>query len=62
MAPSVPIAWSELSKEGFRPDAITIRTVFDRLEKTADPWKYFWRRASSLKVARQKLEDFDVAA
>jgi len=52
---SVPLAWSELENEDLRPDGITIRAVFERLEKV-DPWKNFRRDATSLKVAYRKLE------
>jgi bifunctional non-homologous end joining protein LigD len=53
---SVPLEWNELRKKNLRPDGVTIRTVFDRLDKGDDPWKDFWRRAPSLDKARQKLE------
>jgi bifunctional non-homologous end joining protein LigD len=53
---SVPLAWSELRKKGLRPDGITMRTVFERLDKGDDPWKDFWRHATSLDKAARKLE------
>lgn len=52
---SVPLEWSELRKKNFRPDAVTMRTVFERLDKGDDPWKDFWRHATSLDKARRKL-------
>jgi bifunctional non-homologous end joining protein LigD len=53
---SVPLAWSELRKKGLRPDGLTMRTVFERLDKGDDPWKDFWRNAASLDKASRKLE------
>jgi bifunctional non-homologous end joining protein LigD len=58
---AVPISWGELDKKGFRPDGVTIRTIFDRLESVEDPWKDFWRRAVSLKRARSRLEELHAA-
>ncbi|HEV3199308.1 MAG TPA: non-homologous end-joining DNA ligase [Bryobacteraceae bacterium] len=58
---SVPLEWSELRKKSFRPDAFTLRNVFDRLEKTEDPWKDFRRDAASLKAAAPKLEKLHAA-
>lgn len=49
---SAPLQWNELRK-GFRPDGITIQTVFERLEQIEDPWKDFWRRATSLDKANR---------
>ena len=53
---SVPIEWDELQKRDLRPDGVTIKTVFARLEKVEDPWKDFWRGAVSLKklISRQE--------
>jgi bifunctional non-homologous end joining protein LigD len=52
---SVPLEWSELRKKSPRSDSVTIRTVFDRLEKGGDPWAEFWRSGVSLAKARRKL-------
>jgi bifunctional non-homologous end joining protein LigD len=54
---SVPLAWAELRGKSFRPDAFTIRNVFERLERIDDPWKDFWRHAVSLKAASRKMEN-----
>jgi bifunctional non-homologous end joining protein LigD len=54
---SAPLDWSELSKKDLRPDSVTIRTIFGRLSKVGDLWRDFGRRATSLKLARRKLED-----
>ncbi len=59
---SVPLDWPELRKKSFRPDGITIATIFDRLEKTADPWKDLRRHATSLQRARKKLEKLRITA
>jgi bifunctional non-homologous end joining protein LigD len=53
---SVPLAWSELRKKGLRPDGFTMRNVFERLDRSDDPWKDFWRHAASLDKAGRKLE------
>jgi bifunctional non-homologous end joining protein LigD len=57
---SAPLEWYELRKS-LRPDGITIRTVFERLEEVEDPWKDFWRRAASLDKARRGLEKLHAA-
>jgi bifunctional non-homologous end joining protein LigD len=56
---AIPLAWSALRKRSFRPDAITIRNVFDHL--STDPWKDFRRRAVSLDRARRQLEQHHAA-
>ena len=53
---SVPLDWSELRKKGLRSDGVTIRTIFDRLDKVGDPWAGFWRSGVSLSRARRRLE------
>ncbi len=52
---SVPLAWSELRKKNLRSNSFTIRTIFDRLELTTDPWADFWRSGVSLISARRRL-------
>lgn len=52
---SVPLHWDELRKKNLRSDSVTIRTVFDRLEKVADPWIGFRQGGVSLAAARRKL-------
>jgi bifunctional non-homologous end joining protein LigD len=54
---AIPISWRELEKPGFRPDGVTIRTVFERLRRLEDPWKDFWESAGSLRGARSQLEE-----
>jgi len=58
---AIPISWGELSKRTFRPDGVTIRSVFDRLKRVDDPWKDFLRKAVSLKRALGKMEELDAA-
>jgi bifunctional non-homologous end joining protein LigD len=53
---SVPLEWNELRKKNLRSDAVTIKTIFERLDRIEDPWKTFWRRATSLEKARHRLE------
>jgi bifunctional non-homologous end joining protein LigD len=52
---SVPLGWNELRKKNLRSDSVTIRTVFERLDKVADPWAGFWQGGVSLAAARRKL-------
>jgi bifunctional non-homologous end joining protein LigD len=53
---SVPLEWSELKKKSLTSSSFTVRTVFDRLENTTDPWAEFWESAVSLTKARQVLQ------
>lgn len=53
---SVPLDWHELGRKDLRPDGVTIRSVFDRLEKVGGLWSDFRRCGVSLRGARQKLE------
>jgi bifunctional non-homologous end joining protein LigD len=53
---SVPLDWSELRKKNLRSDGVTIRTIFDQLDKAGDPWEGLWRSGVSLTRARRKLE------
>jgi bifunctional non-homologous end joining protein LigD len=61
---SVPLAWSELRKKGLRPDGLTIRTVFERLDKGDDPWKDFggtphrWTRRAGNWSNHMALEEY----
>ena len=57
---STPLDWRELDDKALRPDGVTIRNIFERLEKRPvgkidDPWKDFRTRAAGLKQATQKL-------
>jgi len=58
---SVPLDWSLTRQKNLRSDGITIRTIFDRLDKAGDPWADFWHRRVSLAAARRKLERENVA-
>jgi bifunctional non-homologous end joining protein LigD len=58
---SLPLHWSELHRKDLRPNGVTIRTVFDRLEKSGDPWRDFRRHATSLSRARRKVEKLNAA-
>ena len=53
---SVPLDWSELNNKDLRPDGVTMRTVFERLEKFGDPWHEYRRAAASLRAAYRRLE------
>jgi bifunctional non-homologous end joining protein LigD len=58
---SLPLDWSELQAGDLQPDGTTIRSVFDRLETTGDPWRDFWRHGVSLKRPRATFEALGVA-
>jgi bifunctional non-homologous end joining protein LigD len=58
---SVPLAWNELHNKGFRPDGVTIATIFRRLERIEDPWRNFWQDAAPLKKVHHRIEDRHVA-
>jgi bifunctional non-homologous end joining protein LigD len=48
---AVPLEWAELRRKNFRPDEVTMRTIFARLEKIEDPWKDFGRHPAPLNKA-----------
>jgi len=50
---SFPSDWSELREKDFRPDGVTIATVFERLDE--DPWAGLTRRAVSCETIRRRL-------
>jgi bifunctional non-homologous end joining protein LigD len=58
---STTLDWSEVSSNNLRPDGMTIRNIFARLEKTGDPWKDFQRHATSLKNARRRIGEVNVS-
>jgi bifunctional non-homologous end joining protein LigD len=53
---SVPLSWGELGDSSLQPNGVTIRTIFERLDRTKDPWAGFWRSGVSLAKARRKLQ------
>jgi bifunctional non-homologous end joining protein LigD len=53
---AVPLHWHELDDPGLRPDGVTMHTVFERLERVADPWDDFQDRRVGLARARDRLE------
>jgi bifunctional non-homologous end joining protein LigD len=58
---SVPLEWAELRKKNFRPDGVTMQTIFDRLDRIQDPWKDFRRHATSLDKAQRQMEGIHAA-
>lgn len=58
---AIPVHWNELRDPRFRPDAFTIRNVFDRLDRIEDPWQQFWRESVSLESATRKLENLQAS-
>jgi bifunctional non-homologous end joining protein LigD len=57
---SAPLAWSELETDDLRPDSVTIRSVFERLEMVGDPWEHFRKHAASLTTASRALREENV--
>jgi bifunctional non-homologous end joining protein LigD len=53
---ATPLDWDEVQDPGLQPDRFTVRTIFSRLARRADPWKNMGRRARSLSAARERLE------
>ena len=45
---ATPLRWEELDDRGLAPDAWTIRTVRERLERDGDPWAGIARAAGAL--------------
>lgn len=52
---SLPLSWSDLKKKNLRSDGATIRTIFQTLDKVADPWADLWKSGVSLAKARRIL-------
>ena len=51
---ATPLAWEELDDPDVRPDAWTLRTLPDRLERGVDPWA--GARPHALGTARRRLD------
>ena len=51
---ATPIEWSELGK--MTPNKFTIKNIFKRLSRVADPWEGIEKRVCSLKTARKTLD------
>jgi bifunctional non-homologous end joining protein LigD len=56
---SAPLQWSELNSKALRPDGVTIRNIFKRLEKIGDPWVDFNKPRVFLTNARKKLDSLE---
>ena len=56
---ATPLTWAEVEDRSFGPDRFTVRTIFDRLARTKDPWAGMRRRARTLQDARRRLTDID---
>jgi bifunctional non-homologous end joining protein LigD len=54
---ATPLAWAEVEDPRVRPDRFTVRTTFDRLDDTKDPWAGMRRRAQTLEGARGRLAE-----
>jgi bifunctional non-homologous end joining protein LigD len=57
---AMPLAWDELDTA--EPDGWTVRTVGERLEADADPWRGLSRHARSLDAARQWLANEELGS
>jgi bifunctional non-homologous end joining protein LigD len=54
---AVPLTWDEATARDFHPRRYTVTNVFRRLDRVADPWAGWRRRARSLATVRRDLED-----
>lgn len=54
---ATPLEWDEVEDRKLTATRYTIRTIFDRLESTDDPWRGISRRARSLDGPRRKLSE-----
>ena len=45
---AAPIAWSEVDQDDLRPDGVTVKTIFHRIETGDDPWEALQRSARTL--------------
>lgn len=45
---ATPLRWDELADSRLKPDRWTVKTIGDRVDEVADPWKGMSRRARSL--------------
>ena len=52
---ATPLHWAELSDGGLRPRRFTLRTMADRLARSADPWAGMARHRRGLPGARRRL-------
>jgi len=51
---ATPLSWKELDDPRLRPDRFTIRNIFDRMQRRADPWKDVNRNAQKLPRRRER--------
>jgi bifunctional non-homologous end joining protein LigD len=49
---AAPLEWKELDSHQLKPDLYSIRNIFDRLDKTGDPWKDLKQHAQGLPRGR----------
>lgn len=54
---ATPITWQELRSPTMHAQRYTVKTIFRRLSRRADPWKEIDKHAQSLVRARKKLSD-----
>ena len=53
---ATPITWEELDDRRLTPSTFTLKTVPERVQGEADPWRHMARRAAVLGPARKRLE------
>jgi bifunctional non-homologous end joining protein LigD len=54
---ATPISWKELADHRLRPDGYTVRNLFRRLPRRADPWARMRQQARSLREAERRLKE-----
>jgi bifunctional non-homologous end joining protein LigD len=52
---ATPLHWDEVHDSGLVPDRFTMRTIFQRLDETPDPWADLPRRRYGLSRLRERL-------
>jgi bifunctional non-homologous end joining protein LigD len=54
---AAPLFWEELDEPGLTPQSYHIRNIFQRLERSGDPWQNMERHAQSLNQPRRNLQE-----
>jgi len=52
---ATPLAWDEIADAGLSPRQFTLRSIADRLKRSADPWATMARHRRGLGAARRRL-------
>jgi bifunctional non-homologous end joining protein LigD len=58
---AAPLDWDEVSDSKLSSQSYSIKNIFQRLDRSNDPWKGLWRKGHSLEKIRKKLESWKKA-